>query len=609
MSTSASVEVDASDVLRLILQFLREQGLTQGLKAVQEESGVALNVLDNPPAFSADVLAGRWAQVLAVVATLKLPAHALMLLYEQVVRELAEAREVDAARALLRGTLPLLLLRQEDPARHGRLEGLVTAAAASSSSSSASSSSSSASSSAAPLPYADGTTREGRRADVLAALLEHTTTAPPSRLVALLGQALKWQQHTGHLPPGARVDLLYGADGAGGARSASASASADASASSSSAASSARRPAGADDDQRPCRQPAGVAVKFGAAARPECAAYTPDGASLVTGSVDGIVEVYDAATGKLRLDLPYQAADDFMLHDDAVLSLAASPDSELLASGGRDGVLKVWRLATGECLRRFPAAHGDKGAVASVAFSRDSSQVLSGGGDGVARIHGLRSGKCLKEFRGHAAFVSGVCWLPDGARVVTGSADGTARVWDVKLGECLRVLRPPQAVLTADAPVLAVLPVPRTPDAVVVVSRGPAIHLMATGGGGGGGAGAAGGAGGAVLRVFTHGRGGGGEGKGKRGPDFSAAALSPTGRWLYAVADDGSVYVFNVQTGALEHQSPPLLPAAAAGDGAAPRAGAAAPWHERGIVGAAHHPYRGALATWGDDGMLKVWQP
>ena len=96
-TTAATCEVEATDVVRVVLQFLKENGLTNAMLALQDESQVALNTVDNLEAFVADVQHGRWDAVMSVVATLKLPMRLLQDLYEQIVVELLELRELDTA--------------------------------------------------------------------------------------------------------------------------------------------------------------------------------------------------------------------------------------------------------------------------------------------------------------------------------------------------------------------------------------------------------------------------------------------------------------------------------------------------------------------------------
>lgn len=55
--------------------------------------------------------------MLPAVGRMKLPASVMAALYEQVVVELLECREVELAREMLRAAPPLQLLRASDPER------------------------------------------------------------------------------------------------------------------------------------------------------------------------------------------------------------------------------------------------------------------------------------------------------------------------------------------------------------------------------------------------------------------------------------------------------------------------------------------------------------
>lgn len=65
-------------MIRIILQYLKESNLTEAMQALQRESGVALNTVDNVDSFGTDIRRGRWDAVLSQISTLKLPADKLV---------------------------------------------------------------------------------------------------------------------------------------------------------------------------------------------------------------------------------------------------------------------------------------------------------------------------------------------------------------------------------------------------------------------------------------------------------------------------------------------------------------------------------------------------
>jgi WD40 repeat-containing protein SMU1 len=358
---------------------------------LQKETNVSLNILDNRDAFLDHVRSGRWDLVLPELTSLKLPKSKLEDLYEQIVLEMIELREIDTARVILRQAQVFSQMQTEDPERFIRLERLCSRTI---------------------IDVKDlyaGIGCEKRRMSIALALANELVAVPPSRLLVLIGQALKWQRQEGLLSPGGSIDLLRGA-------------------------ASKEMP---EEDSLVSK--VNVTIKFGAKNYPECATFSPDGKSLVTGSLDGFIEVWDPLSGGLRKDLPYQAEEKLMMHEASVLCLTFSSDGGILVSGDQDGILKIWKFGTGQCLRRFESAHSR--GITSVTLSHDNSHILSTSYDSLIRVHGVKSGKMLKEFRGHTSYVNSAIYASDGSMVISASSDATLRIWNVKNCECELVIR------------------------------------------------------------------------------------------------------------------------------------------------------------------------
>ncbi|KAI9989821.1 hypothetical protein PInf_020108 [Phytophthora infestans] len=481
------LEVDSSDAVRLILQFLRENRLYGAMRALQDEAQVSLNAVESMDLLASDISHGRWDRVLQQTKALECSATTMMDLYELVVLDMMEAQERDVAVQLLRTTPAMASMKQTQPERYLRLEKLAQRAIFD------------------PAEVYAGSSKQKRRDDVAQLFCTEVTTVEPSRLLVLLGQALKWQQLQGLVAPGEDFDLFRG-----GAKEKV-----------------------VDRSEKLVRKPAGK-IKFSKTSMPQCAQFSRDGRMLVTGAKDGFVEVWDFEKCKLRKDLDYQAKDEFMMHDVSVTAVAFSRDGELLATGSEDGKLKVWKVSTGICLRRFDNAHSQ--GIQSITFSRDGTQLLTASFDHLVRIHGLKSGQTLKEFRGHQSYVNTALFSSNGSKVISTSSDGTLKIWSVKTTGCLQTVRPPSESYTAEVDIVSALLVPTvsgSDEDIIICTRTSEMLRVSMGG--------------EVLLTYN-----GDPFNDKKVGNFVACTLSMRGKWLYGVTDKGFIVSFAAATGELE---------------------------------------------------------
>ncbi len=114
-------------------------------------------------------------------------------------------------------------------------------------------------------------------------------------------------------------------------------------------------------------------------------------------------------------------------HSDAVNAVAWSPDGTRIASGSDDGTVQVWDAASGKILTFY---HGHSDMVIAVAWSPDGTRIASASSDKTVQVWDAAKGDNVYTYAGHSDAVNTVAWSPDGTHIASASSDKTVQVWD-----------------------------------------------------------------------------------------------------------------------------------------------------------------------------------
>lgn len=139
-----------------------------------------------------------------------------------------------------------------------------------------------------------------------------------------------------------------------------------------------------------------------------------------------------------------------------VTALAVTPDTQQLASGGTDGVIRVWDVASGQTRG---ALRGHTGVVSALAWRGDGKALLSGGRDGQLKYWDLpRRGEMKDHFHSSnllpskegGGTIRALALAPDGRTAAVARQDESqsandqerrVELWDAQTGMLRTVLR------------------------------------------------------------------------------------------------------------------------------------------------------------------------
>jgi WD40 repeat protein len=159
------------------------------------------------------------------------------------------------------------------------------------------------------------------------------------------------------------------------------------------------------------------------------AAYSADGAMVLSGGWDGYLRAWDAGTGLTISALPAAAK--------PLSACAISPDGRSWLSGSMEGMLTCWDPASQTPQWTFMAHIRP---ISSIHYSPDGQILATTSWDRQITLRKVGREHEPRVLAGHEDIVAGCCFATGGRQLLSWSYDGTVRLWDALTGREVVIL-------------------------------------------------------------------------------------------------------------------------------------------------------------------------